>query len=149
MSSCKRRVLTHTFDIVPCVWHKHRLIGYKMCLMCPLGRKQHTLQAVCTHRRTQTSGWMIGQARHTSASVVSVCQTEVEANASVRLTVKCCQVVDSHVSACVLPAIVPISQTHKGQWLVYRPPGGKAYTLTSRIVLFTFSLDIYENIPGS
>lgn len=45
---------------------------------------------------------MIGQVRHTSASVV--CQTEVEGNVKVRFMIKCCQV--TCCSSTVLSAVV-------------------------------------------
>lgn len=76
---------------MPFLWRNRCVMGFKLCLMCPLGHSEYALLEHTLMQRNSAL-WMIGHARHTFASVMLVCETEVEGDVKVRFMFKCCQV---------------------------------------------------------
>lgn len=96
MSKCKRLagIDTHwrsAFSLTQSLSYGIKAVPYM--LTRPLGALLYWW-SVHTFVQRNLSLWMIGQTRHTSASVVLVCQTEIKGNVKLRLRLmdKCCQV---------------------------------------------------------
>lgn len=114
MSKCKRPGSVDTSFLTQCLCYD--TISALRDTDCTLSAHSDTRSAfycppVHAHEQRSSSLSMIGQARHTSASVVLACQIQVEGNAEVRL-ISAVKPVDGHVSASVHRP-----SPRGGQWL--------------------------------
>lgn len=122
------------FDTAPCLRHKHRLIGYKLCLMRPLSRTDHALQAVCIQKRSVNDWPGIG----THLPVWCYCARQ-RSRQNLRLGVNGLVLGKVRGHQCLglksTTVTVLISQAHRGQWFTCR---GSVCNLTSHALPVPF-----------